>query len=213
MGTFMIKNIILDLGGIVINIDYDITSQAFKKLGAKNFDAVYGQNSQTELFDLYETGKISTATFRKELKKILNINVSDAEFDAAWTAMILDFPEGVLDFIETELKPNYKTILFSNINETSLAIVNQKCLEQTGRASLDECFHKTYYSHLFGHKKPNQDAFELILQENDIDPAETLFVDDTIGHIKGARKAGLQTLHLHGDGSLFDIPGYLATFK
>ena len=87
-----IKNIIFDLGGVIIDIDYRRTSEAFRKLGAFNFDAVYTQGKQDHLFDDFDVGKISPDTFRSILQKKLDIAVTNEEFDNAWNAMRLICP-------------------------------------------------------------------------------------------------------------------------
>ena len=86
-----IKNIIFDLGGVIINIDYKKTSEAFHKLGAFNFDTVYSQSKQDNLFDDYDVGKISSTIFRDTLKKRLDLTATDEEFDTAWNAMLLRY--------------------------------------------------------------------------------------------------------------------------
>lgn len=201
----MIKNIILDLGGVIINIDYNLTAQAFKNLGADNFAKVYCQHQQNPLFDQLETGKISPAEFRKKLQELLNIKVTNEQFNNAWCAMLLDIPKARLDFIQHQLKPNYRTFLFSNANAISLNKVLEISKRDTGLVNLDDCFHKQYYSHIFGFIKPHKQGFEKILQENNLDPSETLFVDDTIRHILSAKELGLQTFHITNGLTLLDI--------
>ena len=63
-----IKNIIFDLGGVIINLEYNKTIDAFRKLGAMNIDQVYSQKNQDPIFDDYEMGKISSEEFRQGLK-------------------------------------------------------------------------------------------------------------------------------------------------
>src|SRR5579872_3080509 len=126
-----IKNIIFDLGGVIINIDYKLTSLAFNKLGAKNFDQAYSQMSQNKLFDDFETGKISSEVFRKLLKEKLQLSISDEQFDNAWNAMLLDIPIKRLLLIK-ELKKSYKVYLLSNTNDIHLKKVFEICHEQNG---------------------------------------------------------------------------------
>ena len=88
------KNIIFDLGGVILNIDYRLTSQAFQNLGLSDFDEKYSQAKQSHLFDRLETGAVSPEQFRTELKAYFNQQVSDADLDNAWNAMLLDLPDG-----------------------------------------------------------------------------------------------------------------------
>lgn len=199
-----IKNIIFDLGGVVINIEYKKTAEAFKKLGVNNFDEVYTQSKQDTLFDDYDIGKISSDTFRRILKERLDLPTNDEKFDAAWNAMLLDLPIERLDLIK-KLRQKYKTFLFSNTNEIHLKEVFNICFKQHGFSSFDGYFEKEYYSNIFGMRKPNPESFLAILKENKLNPNETLFIDDSLQHVLGARKAGIHAIHLTGDATILDI--------
>jgi putative hydrolase of the HAD superfamily len=206
----MIKNIIFDQGGIILNIDYKLTSAAFKKLGVENFDEFYTQNTQTPLFDLYETGKISSAEFRHGLKQQLNIlHVSDEDFDHAWSAMLLDLPVLRLHFIR-QLKQTYNVFLLSNANAIHMTRAAQIYERFTGHSSLERYFHKIYLSHLCGYRKPKPESFDLVLRENNLLPHETLFVDDSYQHIAGAEKLGMKTLYLPEKTIIEVLPHFLA---
>lgn len=103
----MIKNVILDLGGVIADIDYCLTANAFKKLGAENIDEVYSQKQQRSFIDDFDVGKITSQQFREKLKKLLGIkHISSSEFDSAWNSMILRLPKENLDNL-IELRKNY----------------------------------------------------------------------------------------------------------
>lgn len=196
-----IKAIIFDLGGVIININYSLTSAAFKKLGAHDFDKVYSQFKQSPLFDNYETGKIESDVFRKELTELLDLSITDEQFDKAWNAMLLDLPQERLDFIK-QLRQNYQTFLYSNTNAIHLKKVSEL-------ADFNGCFVKEYYSHQFGMRKPHKESFEKLLRENGLNASETLFIDDTPQHIEGARQAGLHTMLIDKNNSIFDLPAII----
>lgn len=203
-----IKNIIFDLGGVILNIDYNLTISAFRDLGVSDFNKIYNQNNQDSLFDDFDTGKISSGTFRKKLASRLNIIVNDKKFDEAWNAMLLDLPLKRLEFIKS-LRKKYKIYLFSNINEIHLKKVFEICQEQNGINTFNGYFDQEYYSNLFGRRKPNKESFLAILNENQIFPSETLFVDDSSQHILGAQAVGLQVFHLSSEKSIFDLEALL----
>ena len=201
----MIKNIIFDQGGIILNIDYNLTAKAFNELGATTFNDVYSQKKQSSLFDLYDTGKISSAEFRKLLKNELGINhISDDDFDNAWNAMLLDLPIKRLAFIN-DLKRDYRVFILSNANYIHMEQAAKIFHETTGNASIDQYFHKTYYSHIAGLRKPDSKIFQLVLQENSLLPEETLFIDDSLQHIHGAKKLGINVLHLLPGQEIIDV--------
>jgi len=183
-----IKNIIFDLGGVILNIDYQKTIDEFKRLGVENFDKIFSQFKQSPFSDDFETGKITEEQFYEEIKKLTKIDFSFEQFKFAWNAMLLDLPEIRIEVLK-QLKSDYNLYLYSNTNKTHYQEFYTKVKED-----FDVIFKKTYYSHLFGRRKPDVSSFETILKENNLNPKETLFLDDSIQHIESAKKIGIQTL-------------------
>ena len=194
----MIKNIILDLGGVIINIDYQLTIKAFEELGIINASEFYSQQRQTNLFDLLETGKISEAGFRDEIRKFAGKNLSDNDIDTAWNAMLLDFPPQRMETLK-RLKSRYKTFLLSNTNAIHFTAYTKTLVKNFGKENLSDYFHKEYYSHLIFRRKPHPDTFRFVLNDQNILPEETLFIDDSEQHIRGAKSVNLQTKLLVGE--------------
>ena len=192
--------IIFDLGGVIINLDYQLTIDAFKNLGLANFDEMYTQAKQSNLFDDFETGKISSQHFINSLLPYLPSGVSANKVVHAWNAMILDFPKERLDFLD-KLKSNYRIFLLSNTNDIHLQAVKRSLVNTTDR-KLESYFEKVYLSHEVKLRKPHKEIFELVCKEQNLDPSRTLFIDDTIGHIDGSIKIGLKGIHLKGDNSI-----------
>jgi len=188
----MIKNIIFDLGGVILNIDYNLTSEAFKRLGVNNFDQVYSQAKQSDLFDDLEVGKISAFEFRNKIREICKSDISDNNIDKAWNAMLLDLPAYRIEILKKAAK-NYKTFLLSNTNEIHLMEYSKQLQNEYGIESLDNLFKRAYYSHEIGLRKPNVDIFAFVTKAQNLKAEETLFIDDSIQHIKGAMKFGLKT--------------------
>ena len=198
-----IKNIIFDLGGVILNINPDLTLTAFEQLGCSNFNELYSQFKQTELFDRYEMGLISTSDFRNELKNKLPVNLSDEQIDEAWNKLLLDFPEERIELIQ-KLKRRYRTFLLSNTNEMHYKKYTKDFRKQFG-FELNSLFEKTYYSFKKNMKKPDGKFFIKIIEANNLNPNETLFIDDTEIHIKSAQKTGIQTFHLTNGKTINDI--------
>jgi HAD superfamily hydrolase (TIGR01509 family) len=187
-----IKNIILDLGGVLVDIDYHLTENAFKKIGFTNFDELYTQYVATELFESFETGKITEDDFYNEIMRI-DTNGNDKQtIMAAWNAMLLDFRKSSFDFLQT-LQGKYKLYLLSNTNTIHLAEFNRIFSEQTGFPNMDGFFTKSYYSHLIGLRKPYKEIYNYVLQDAGIKAGETLFIDDSLHNIQGAKAVGIHT--------------------
>jgi len=122
--------------------------------------------------------------------------------------MLLDLPIKRLNFIK-DLRRNYKTFLFSNTNEIHLKEVFNICKRQNGFNTFEGCFEQEYYSHILGKRKPHYEAFISILNEHNIIANETLFIDDSFQHVLGARAAGLYTIHLVPEKSIFDVLSFI----
>jgi len=190
-----IKNIIFDLGGVIINIRFQLALDAFQKLSKNGRVLEFSQSQQSGLFDDYETGRITDAEFRAKLREQYNIEATDDEIDEAWNALLLDIPEERIELLR-ELGNTYRLFLLSNTNAIHLIRFNQIIAESFTIPNLDSLFEKTYYSHLIGQRKPDAIVFEQILAQNNLVPTETLFVDDSIQHIQSADKLGIKTLFL-----------------
>lgn len=200
----MLKNIIFDLGGVIINIDYSLTIRAFKKLGVENFDELYSQAQQVKLFDQFETGRISPREFRDKIKKLMPPKISDYEIDKAWCAMLLNFPHERLIFLD-KLRKDYRLFLLSNTNKIHISEVN-KMLKSEGHWNLwKKFFDKKYYSHEAGMRKPDKKFFNLILKENHLKAQETLFIDDSVQNLSGASALGIKTHHLKKGKDITEI--------
>lgn len=195
-----IDAIIFDLGGVLIDIDYTKTRQAFENLGISNFNELYSQANQQDLFDRFETGQISGQHFINSILNYFSEPISPNKVVHAWNAMILDFQHEKLTLLE-ELAPKHSLFLLSNTNELHVPVVRQRLAKLTAKP-LEAYFSKVYFSHDLGLRKPNSEIFEFVCSENNLNPITTLFIDDSMQHIEGAKKCGLQTIHLTPDKDL-----------
>lgn len=190
-----IKNVIFDLGGVLLNIDYHLTIQAFVDIGMSNFQELFTQAQQSELFDKIEVGEISSDEFLAEIKALMPSHVSEVAIRTAWNAMLLDLPSERLDFL-LAVKEKYNTALLSNTNSIHLENFYKELKKVHNLKSLDDYFHKVYFSCDLGMRKPNPETFLRVCELEGFNPSETLFIDDTMQHVEGAKQAGLQALHL-----------------
>ena len=197
-----IKNIIFDLGGVILNLNYQATTDAFKKLGVKNFQQLYSQKQQTELFNNFEKGLINSEKFILQLQKTTALK--EKQIINAWNAMLLDLPKKRLDFI-LSLKSNYNTYLLSNTNEIHIEYFESQLSKNNQLALFKKCFSKIYYSSRIGDRKPNESCFDKVIKENNLIPKETLFIDDSIQHINSANKIGIKTYLMEQNKSIIDL--------
>lgn len=185
-----IKNIIFDLGGVLLNIDSHATINAFKALGVTQFDEFFTQAKQNHLFDRLDTGNVTPEEFRDEIRAASGLSLSDADIDQAWNTMLLDFPAQKIPLLEQSRK-HYRTFLLSNTNAIHFPAYTEELKRVHGYDSLEALFEKQYLSHEIGMRKPDVETFAWVLAQNKLKGSETLFFDDTLQHVEGARKAGL----------------------
>lgn len=202
------KHIIFDLGGVILNIDYHKTIQMFKDLGIPDFDELYTQAKQNGVFDQLETGKITPEEFYQYIISISHVKLSVSQIDNAWNAMLLDIPGGRKEFLEAVSK-KYDIYLLSNTNKIHIDWFKDMVNQVYGTYWFSEVFKKDYYSHEIGLRKPDVTVFEYVLNENNLKATDTIFFDDSIQHIEGAKKAGLTAIHITEDKTIED---YLTPF-
>jgi FMN phosphatase YigB (HAD superfamily) len=187
-----VKNIIFDYGNVIFSIDFLLAQKAWTDLGIADVEQFFGHRQQDAIFSAFEKGEITPAEFRKQIRiKADNPNLTDEQIDKAWNAMLLGIADGNHDLL-LKVKGKYRTFLLSNINAIHYDFIMDYLKRDFGFDGNDHLFEKVYYSHLMGKRKPNADIFEQVLRENNLNPAETLFIDDSPQHLATAEKLGLQ---------------------
>jgi len=200
-----IKNIIFDLGGVFLHVDYLKTQEAFIQAGVTNFDQLYTQQHASPLFELLETGKITPEEFYDLFREISGTQLSNEQIRTAWNAILGEFYMDALEWLTVKNK-QYNVYLFSNTNKIHKDAFERIYREQTGLENFEDNFIRSYYSHELGLRKPYPSSFRAIIDELQLDAAETLFIDDSLKNVEGAIEAGLQGIHL-------ELPGTVTMLK
>lgn len=197
-----IKNLIFDLGGVIINLNTSLTIKAFAELSGRSLEEVIKFSTTEPAFHLYEKGQITDADFRAVIRTLTSKPLDDTSIDKAWNAMILDLPIEHIKLLRS-LKERHNIFLLSNTNNIHMECVNDVRIKASVE-SFDQLFHYDYYSHIMGKRKPDANIFEQVLEENNLDPAQTLFLDDNYDNINGASNLGINTLHVTSPNLLFE---------
>lgn len=188
-----IKNIIFDYGNVIFHINFQQVADAWKALGIDNADEFYGHRKQDDVFNALERGQITPSAFRDRIRELTHKpELTDQQIDDAWNAIFIGIPKGNHELL-LEIKKKYRTFLLSNINAIHYDYVHDYLQREFDMKDNSDLFEKTYYSHLMGKRKPDAEIFEQVLRENNLNPAEILFIDDSPQHLETARKLGLQT--------------------
>ena len=190
-----IKNIIFDLGGVILNLDFKLTVLAFAEFGIGNFNEYYTLQFATSLFKKLERGEITADEFYNQFRELVNLPISNEQIQHAWNALLLDFPKERIEWLKA-ISKRYKIYLLSNTNEihyNAFTATYRKTIEDK---NFDDLFIKAYYSHKVGLRKPSKEIFEMVIRNENLNVTETLFIDDGEANIEAAKSLGFQTVHL-----------------
>ncbi|MCG9911633.1 MAG: HAD family phosphatase [Flavobacteriales bacterium] len=190
-----IRNIIFDLGGVLLPVDYQVVIRAFEELGVSDAAQMYSQQAQQPLFDQLERGEISGGEFLFELKKKMP-SVSETDILKAWNAILGQFPSNRLELL-LKVKQQYRIYLLSNTNEIHIRQFLADLKYNNGVEDFTSFFEEVYYSNETGFRKPEKEIFDLVLLDNNLNASETLFIEDTEHNVRGAVQAGIPTLWLN----------------
>ena len=185
------KNLIFDLGNVIINIDFNKTFSAFSELTDFPPSEIQKKLQELRLFDIHGNGDLDDPSFRAQLRKLLHKEeVSDDAIDKAFNALLLDIPHERIELLK-RLRSKYRLFLLSNTNYIHIKKVNEILYDTSGINNLDQLFDKVYYSHELKLSKPDIRIYHKVLEENNLLPEETLFLDDVKENIEGAISAGI----------------------
>ena len=204
MQTGTIKNIIFDLGGVIINLSEERTLHGFANLSGWTPEDLRDQILNGDLYKKLEKGMISPPDFRDGVRNLLKVDAPDESIDEAMNAMLLDIPVARIDLLRS-LSHRFRLFLLSNTNEIHFRAFNQIMKETAGEKSIDMLFEKAYYSHLVHMRKPDREIYELVVSENRINPTETIFLDDNEVNLAGAAPLGIQTVLVKNTSTIFNL--------
>lgn len=191
-----VTNIIFDWGGVITNINYHATIEAFDKIGHKSFEKYFTQHHQDDFFKKLEKGMIGPDELYNSIRKETGNPIPKEQIDEAWCAMLLDTPHERIEILK-KLGTRYNIFLLSNTNSIHTNYYNE-VLRKTYGINYPALFRKVYYSHEAGMRKPDLEIFEYVLKDSSLDPAVTLFVDDTEINVDSAVQTGMIGLFLTG---------------
>lgn len=199
----MIKNLLFDLGGVIMNIRRENAVKALEKLGMHNANDFLGEYSQKGPFLLLEEGSISPEEFRTEIKKLIGTEVTDHEIDDAFCQFLIGIPRHRLEALR-ELRKRYNIFMLSNTNPI---MWNSRIAEEFRQEGLEM---KDYFDEIvtsFESKsiKPDAKIFEVAIEKCKINPSETIFFDDSQKNLNAASILGFNTILVTPGSEFIDL--------
>lgn len=195
-----IKNLIFDLGNVILNIDTKLSEIAFAKYGMNDFEKLYTLASQNELFDRLEVGNITENEFYDEFRRVTGCKLDNKTLEQCWDALIMDFPSARIEMLKRlKNEGKYRTFILSNTNIIHYRFYTALLKRTRGVDGLESLVEHAYFSHEIGLKKPNRDIFDYVVEHSHIKPEESIFIDDNEANIKAANALGFNTIFLKGN--------------
>lgn len=184
----MIDTIIFDFGNIFINLDEIAFEKNFKEIGVDVHSEAF-----LEISKKYEVGKLDELEFIQKLTPLCNTD-DLLKIREAWNSILLNFPLNRLEFIQM-ISSRFQLFLLSNTNNTHIDKFEHKEGQSFAR-DFYSCFEKVYFSYEIGKRKPDESTYRYVMNNHNLIPKKTLFIDDKLENIEGAKNEGLQTWHL-----------------
>ncbi len=200
-----VKNLLFDLGGVIMNIEKDRCVEAFKKIGLKNPDRFFGEYGQGGCFGQLESGQISAEEWRRQVRELIGSDtITDNEIDQAFMAFLIGIPRKRLEDL-LDLKKKYGIYLLSNTNPVMWNSFIAEQFRQIPGLDIKDYFDGVVTSFEAKSLKPSPEIFEYTAKTLGIDPAETIFFDDSVENCRSAASLGWGTVHVVPGSEFIDI--------
>ncbi|MDR3220243.1 MAG: HAD family phosphatase [Dysgonamonadaceae bacterium] len=186
-----IKNIVFDLGGVIVTLERDEAVRRFTAAGLANADELLDAYHQKGIFLALEEGKITKEAFYTAIRKEAGRTIASEVIDHAWLGFLKEIPLYKLEMLET-LKKKYKVYLLSNTNPVIMDWARSPAFSPQGKR-IDEFFDKIYTSYEIGYTKPAPEIFHFMIKDSGMILSETLFIDDGLANIEMGEKLGMRT--------------------
>lgn len=189
-----ISYIIFDLGGVIIDLDMDASYRAFAEISSKPFDQVKTLAAEADFFKKYEKGEIDDPTFRAHLREELEFTGAEELLDEAWNAMLGPITKERFNKLEV-LANDFDLFVMSNTNEIHARRFLNIAKYTSPNKGFHDYFKGVYFSQEVGARKPEPQAWQVILNDHQLDASKGLFIDDNASNIEAAEKLGLKVYH------------------
>ena len=190
-----IKNIVFDLGGVLVDLDFKSAINGLQEAGFANVKEQLQAFDRGGIFQKFELGEVNADEFRTAIRENSTVTLTDEEVDTLWNLMLLEIPREKLELI-LELRGKYMVYLLSNTNPIHWDYVCKNAFNYRG-FRVNDYFEETFLSFEMHLAKPDKAIFEKVLEEANLLPKETLFIDDSEANCQAAEELGIHTHHYH----------------
>ena len=186
-----IKNILFDMGGVIISLDRMGAVDAFKKLGFDDIETYLGDFRQKGAFLEVEEGDINKEEFFEKIRKHIPA-ATDAEITDAFMGFVTGLPVEKLQLLRQLKEKGYRVMMLSNTNPVIFPVICEKYFTQEG-LTVNDYFEDIFLSYEIKAAKPDPNAFKAVLDISGIKAEETLFIDDSQTNLSTSELFGFKT--------------------
>lgn len=190
-----IKNVVIDLGGVMIDLDRNRCVRAFERLGLHGVDSMLGLYRQEEPFLSIETGRISVAQFYDHLRELIGRPVADSQFENAFDEFLLGLPVERLAALRAMKHRGLKLFMISNTNAVMYDGWIKRAFMQEG-LRVGDYFDGIVTSFAEGICKPDPQIFQTVLRRYGLNAGETVLLDDSEANCAEARRLGMHAVRI-----------------
>lgn len=203
----MIKAIILDIGNVLLKVDLSLWVAAFRKIGFNGVEQLFNNKEvRATIANSYGLGKMSTLELMTFLCQKGNCdNIQFTDFRDAWNSVITQLFEDAFQVIKALRKEGFQIYALSDNNEMHFDYIELLYQKTHSGEKFVELFDKCYLSHVTGHRKSQDAAWQDILNENGLLPEECMFVDDLQSNVERAANLGLLVFHYQFENTLDEV--------
>ena len=198
-----IRNIVFDLGGVLVDLDFKAAINGLQEAGFANVKEQLMAFGRGGIFQKFEVGEITADEFRTAIRENSTVTLTDEEVDGLWNAMLLEIPREKLELI-LHLRGKYMVYLLSNTNSIHWDYVCKNAFNYRG-FRVEDYFEETFLSYEMHLAKPDKAIFEKVLSDANLLAEETLFIDDSEANCKAAQEVGIHAHHYHVGDDLSKI--------
>lgn len=190
-----VKNIVFDYGGVIIDLDFDATRRAFEAMGI-HFPDILQKLKASDIFYQLDVGSISPEAFishlQTEAHQLSGQWIKPEDIIKGWNAMLGRIPATRLTMLK-EVAQHYRIFMLSNTNSIHIEAVDKYLYQAYNLQSIKPFFEKAYYSFEIGMRKPGEEIYQWVARDANLNPTETLFIDDAPANLEAPNTLGWHT--------------------
>lgn len=200
-----IDNIVFDLGGVILDIDRDLCVACLESIGLPQAASLLDLYRQQGDFLALEQGQITAAKFFDILRaQCVRENVADSDFEDALCCFITGLPVERLHALRKLREMGKRTFVLSNTNAIMYNSVIDRLFRQES-LGINDYFDGIIASFAEKVCKPDPEIYRILLRRYSLDPARTLFIDDSQVNIDAAEKCGIKGLFLPENADFIEV--------